>query len=252
MKYYKLINGSTFIGVGTDSDLRRYQLKHKIILACLPEQAQYIQIGEILYHAKWMLPETIENSIYTTVDILEIEKSEYDALYSAVESGEEVKVDQKDDLVDEEPTFDESVVVTVDFVKSCKIDEMNLTCSRVITDGFDTVLSDELPHHFSLTTQDQLNLITLSSLIASGETAIPYHADGELCKFFSAEDIQTILASATNFKTYQVSYYNSLKAYIESLNDIDTISAITYGIEIPEDYQSDVLRVLYMQSEDGK
>lgn len=37
---------------------------------------------------------------------------------------------------------------------------------------------------------------------------------------------------------------NALKAYIESLDDMNEISAITYGIEIPAEYQSDVLKVL--------
>lgn len=71
-----------------------------------------------------------------------------------------------------------------------------------------------------------------------------YHADGELCKFYSAEDINIIITTATQFKTYQISYFNALKAYIESLDDMNEISAITYGIDIPAEYQSDVLKVL--------
>ena len=68
--------------------------------------------------------------------------------------------------------------------------------------------------------------------------------DGELCKLYSPDDIMKISTEATNFKTYQVSYFNSLKAYIESMNDIESISAITYGIQIPEEYMSDVLKSL--------
>ena len=81
-------------------------------------------------------------------------------------------------------------------------------------------------------------------MVASGETNIPYHADGELCKFYSPEDIMKITEGATNFKTYQVSYFNSLKAYIESMSDIESISAITYGVQIPDEYMSDVLKSL--------
>ena len=69
-------------------------------------------------------------------------------------------------------------------------------------------------------------------------------SDGELCKFYSPEDIIKISTGATNFKTYQISYFNSLKAYIESMNDIESISAITYGTQIPEEYVSDVLKSL--------
>lgn len=129
---------------------------------------------------------------------------------------------------------------------------MSAACNSVITNGFDVELSDENTYHFSLTTQDQLNLITLSAMVSSGETAIPYHADGELCKFYSAEDITTIVSTATAFKTYQVSYYNALRAYVESMTDITSVGAVTYGIAIPEEYQSDVLKALIAQQESGE
>lgn len=246
MKYYKVISDSIFVGIGTDSDMRRYQLKHRVFLACTPEQAQYIQVGDNLYHAQWMLPETINNT-GKLVDVIEISETEYDALYSAIESGEEIQIEDEPTQEEEIPIIDENTEITVEFIKSRKIIEMSATCSSVITNGFDVVLSDGESHHFSLTTQDQLNLITLTTMVASGETNIPYHADGELCKFYSPDDIIKISTGATNFKTYQVSYFNSLKAYIESMNDIESISAITYGIQIPEEYMSDVLKVLLEQ-----
>ena len=62
-------------------------------------------------------------------------------------------------------------------------------------------------------------------------------------------DINAILTAATAWKTYQVTYNNSLKKYINSLEKITDISAITYGIEIPVDYQSDVLKALLMQQQ---
>lgn len=108
-------------------------------------------------------------------------------------------------------------------------------------------MSDGQSYHFSLTTQDQLNLITLSSLVVSGQTEIPYHADGELCRYYSVEDINTILNTTTAFKTYHVTYFNSLKAYVESLATIEEISAIEYGCVIPEEYQSDILKDLVAQ-----
>ena len=89
-------------------------------------------------------------------------------------------------------------------------------------------------------------------MVSSGETAIPYHADGELCKFYSAEDITTIVSTATAFKTFQVSYYNALRAYVESMTNITSIGTVTYGIAIPEEYQSDVLKALIAQQESGE
>lgn len=59
--------------------------------------------------------------------------------------------------------------------------------------------TDGETHHFSLTTQDQLNLITLSAMVSQGAEQVPYHADGELCKFYSVSDMLAIINQATNF-----------------------------------------------------
>lgn len=244
MKYYKVIDDASFIGVGTDLDMRMYQVKHNVIIACEPEQAQYIQIGEVLYRDSWMAPETYDNAENITVNVIEISEDEYKALYSAIESGEDVPVHEDPAPNEDIPDTDENTEITVDFMKSRKINEMNSVCSKTITDGFDIVLSDGTSHHFSLTTQDQLNLITLSTMVASGKTEIPYHADGELCKFYSLDDINAILNAATTYITYHESYFNALRGYIDSLDNIDEISKITYGIEIPMQYMSDVLMSL--------
>jgi len=121
---------------------------------------------------------------------------------------------------------------------------MSRTCNQVIEAGFDLQLSDGNIHHFSLTTQDQINLISLGSMAANGMESIPYHADGEICRFYTAEEITTILAQATAFKIYHTTYYNALKNYINSLDSIEDIAAITYGVELPEEYQSEVLKSL--------
>ena len=43
----------------------------------------------------------------------------------------------------------------------------------------------------------------------------------------------------------------SLKNYINSLEDIETIGSVEYGMEIPEEYQSEVLKSLISSSEDS-
>ena len=110
----------------------------------------------------------------------------------------------------------------------------------MITTGFDIVLSDGKTYHFSLTLQDQLNLITSSQMVSDGAEEIPYHADGELCKYYASIDMKKIIAKANDFKTYHVAYFNSLKAYINSLRSIDKVAAISYGDGIPSKYQSEV------------
>lgn len=247
MTYYKLIDGKTFVGIATQLDFRNYQHKHNILLSCDESKAEYVQCKDTYYRADWMLPTSTDRIEYKIVKVIQIDEEEYNALYNTISKGEEVEIPPEQEIVPEEPTINPDEEVTVDFVKNSKLNEISSICNKTITDGFDVVLSDGQSHHFSLTTQDQLNLITLTGLVSSGETSIAYHADNELCKFYSAEDIACITNYATQFKIYHVSYFNSLKAYIEALEDVKEISSIEYGTDIPEEYQSEVLKALLQQ-----
>ena len=81
-------------------------------------------------------------------------------------------------------------------------------------------------------------------MINENVPTVPYHADGELCIFFSAQDMQTIIAAATNHKIYHTTYFNAAKNYINHLEDTETILAFNYGDTLPEEYQTDVLKSL--------
>lgn len=156
-------------------------------------------------------------ALLVTVD--QITEEEYNAIFETIEKGEEVEVIDEpiEEPVVQEPQEEESTVVTVDYVRKLKLAEISRACNQAIVSGVDIILSDGETHHFSLTEQDQSNLIALSLSVARGETAIPYHADDELCVFYSAEDITTIVNNATAYITYHTTYHNSLKAYVKSL-----------------------------------
>ena len=81
-------------------------------------------------------------------------------------------------------------------------------------------------------------------MAASGMEAIPYHADGEICRFYTNAEMQAIVSQATAYKIYHTTYYNALKNYINSLQTIEEIAAVTYGMELPEEYKSEVLKSL--------
>lgn len=239
MRYYKIILANKFIGIGSTIDLRRFQDKNQIFLACDESEAEYIQCNSRLYHAMWMLPATIDAGGYTMAEVREISNQEYEALYKAIMTNE--RIEEPEDIEQEEiPEIDEDTKLTVDYIRDTKIKEMKIECNQIITDGFDEKLSDGKIYHFSLTVQDQLNLITSSQMVLDGEEEIPYHADGELCKYYSSEDMKKIIDSAIFFKTYHIAYFNSLRAYINSLNDIESISLVFYGMNIPAKYQSKV------------
>lgn len=252
MNYYKLINGTTFVGIATSQDLRRFQTKHSIILVCSEEQAQYVQVGDIFYRDNWLLPTITDKVEYQDVSIIQITEEEYNTLYEAIDSGEEIDIsdDNEEPVQLEVPEVDPIEEITIEFLKERKTQEMSATCNAIIVAGFDVILSDNETHHFSLTVQDQLNLITLSSMAAAGEAYIPYHADGELCRMFTADDINKMVVAATEFKTFHTTYFNSLKVYINSMDSIDKVASVEYGVSIPEEYQSDVLKILLAHNED--
>ena len=247
MTYYKVIKDNEFIGIGTSYDLRVYQPKHDILLVADEDVAQYIQIKDQLYRDDWFKLLNTNSIEYEIANISVISEDEYKQLLEAIDKGEEISIPIEEDNIieaNDNAIVNEAEIITLEYLKAQKIKEMSHICNQTITNGFDITLSDGKEHHFSLTTQDQLNLITLSAMVSAGETTIPYHADGELCKHFSINDIENVIHTATVFKTYHTTYYNSLKEFIESIQDRNEVSNIYYGVTIPNEYQSEILKEL--------
>lgn len=254
MTYYKVIKDGEFVGVGTSYELRKYQKKHGMLIVSEENTAQYIQVGDVLYRDNWFKVLTSDTILYETAEVSVIDEDEYQQLFEAIDKGEKISVSVEDNNYSEEELVVTSEPdVTVEYLKSQKIKEMSYICNQMITNGFDIELSDKKSHHFSLTVQDQLNLITLSAMVSSGEAVIPYHADNELCEYFSASDIGLVIKTSTELKAYHTTYYNSLKLYIQSLDNRETIADVYYGMCIPEEYESDVLRAfISSQSSTGE
>lgn len=251
MIYYKILKDREFIGIGTSYDLRVYQPKHDILLVADEDVAQYIQIKDQLYRDDWFKLLNTNSIEYEIANISVISEDEYKQLLEAIDKGEEISIPIKADNIiaaNDNVIVNEEEIITLEYLKTQKIKEMSHICNQTITNGFDITLSDGKEHHFSLTTQDQLNLITLSAMVTAGETTIPYHADGELCKNFSINDMENVIHTATVFKTYHTTYYNSLKEFIESIQDRNEVSNIYYGITIPNEYQSEILKELLSNS----
>lgn len=246
MKFYKMISGENFVGIGTSLDLRRFQLKHKIVLACDESNAQYIQYKEDLYRASWMMPVNNSTVVYSLLEVIEIGKEEYDALQSAIEAGEEIEVPrgEEENYTEQEPEMLPSEKTTVEYVRAAKLKEMSNRCNKEITDGFNVVLSDGISHHFDLTLEDQLNLFDVATAIENGENKIAYHASGEMSKFYDVEDMKKVIKAASDLKQFHTAYFNSLKGYINSLANVAEIASIEYGVAIPDEYISEVLKSL--------
>lgn len=243
MSFFKLIDGTNIVGLANEDSFRRYQPKHGLILISDIDSAQCVDFRDTYYHDDWLKPIEHGEFVYVQVRIVRIEKDEYLRLLDAFETSDEIRedIDYNEDTPDLPPVIDENEVATVETLRQMKIEEMNYICRKVIEGGFDIELSDGDTHHFSLTTQDQLNLITLSTMIASGAEQVPYHADGEVCRYYSASDMLTVINKATVFKTYHTTYVNALHEYIRSLNDSAEIAGVLYGRDLPNEFVSEVL-----------
>lgn len=244
MKYYKIIKDNNFIGIASSTNIVRYQQRNHCFVSATEADGEFIECNGQLYHSGWLRP--VPNNFpypFEQVIIVEITEEEYNIYYSAIEHNEEI-IEQEEEEIEITPTIfiDPIEEVSVEFMKSSKIAEMSSICRATIEAGFDLDIRGET-RHFSLTMQDQLNLMNLS-IMAQTQELIPYHADGQETTFYAKEEINMIVQAATELKVYNTTYYNALKTYINSLETIEEISAITYGTPIPDEYKTDVLKTL--------
>ena len=144
-----------------------------------------------------------------------------------------------DELMAEREQQPEQADNTLEGSRRAKIEEMSAACNAAIIAGFDIG-----PAHYSLTVEDQLNLISLQAMIAMGQQTVPYHADGEECRYYTSEEFSEIVDAATRWKLYHESYFNNLKAWINQIEDARDINGIRYGDPIPDEYITDVMRGL--------
>lgn len=244
MKYYKLINDNTLIGVIHSGAFVKESANGARLFYSDEVRGEFVDYKGLLYRDYWMVP-THSSRNYTLVTITEITEEEYNTIKAAMDNNETIIIDDDDD--DDEPIIippdDAETDVVLEYVRESKIKEMSSTCRKAIENGFDLMLSDGKTHHFSLSAQDQMNLLVLSTKVDT-EEKISYHADGELSKFYSAAEMKQIIEQAENHKNYHTIYFNALKAYINSLDNINDIAAITYGVSIPDEFQSEVWKVL--------
>lgn len=135
---------------------------------------------------------------------------------------------------------------TLEEVREAKVQEMNVLQQAMIQSGFNVTLTDSTVEHFTLTEHDQTSLVGLQSQVAAGEEAIPWHTSDEMehCKFYSNTDMQLIVSAAMAWVTWHVTYFRDLRIYVRSLETKEEVAAVTYGMELPEAYQSEPLKVM--------
>ena len=135
---------------------------------------------------------------------------------------------------------------TLEEIKESKVVEMNIAQQAAIQAGVDIELADGATEHFSLTDHDQTSLIGLQGRVDAGEEQIPWHTsdESEHCKFYTNADMAMVTSAAMEYVTWHITYFRDLRIYIRSLQTKEEVEAVTYGMDIPQEYQSEPLRAM--------
>lgn len=140
--------------------------------------------------------------------------------------------------------------------QAAKRAEVSADCEAIIYKGISATLADGSTEHFSLTEHDQINLFGKQAQLAAGAERLEYHADGQLCRYYSAADMQAIIQAATWHVSYHTTYCNALNMWIAGCQTAEEVQEIFYGADVPEQYRSEVLAAYLLQiaamAEDGK
>lgn len=125
-----------------------------------------------------------------------------------------------------------------------------MACEQTIYAGVDVALPSGV-EHFSLTEKDQINLFGKQAQMAAGAERFEYHQDGYPCRYYTKEEMQMIVETALAFVTYHTTYCNALNIWVSALEDIDMVNGVAYGCDVPEGYQSEVLKDILAGIDNG-
>lgn len=139
----------------------------------------------------------------------------------------------------------EPYVPTLAEAQDNKKAEVNAACEAMIVSGVNVTLADGTVEHFDLKERDQLNLFGKQIQVNAGLESIEYHTDTTPttnCKYYSNADMQSIIQAAMWHVSYHQTYCISLKVWIDACETKEEVAEIFYGADIPEQYQSEVLK----------
>ena len=132
-------------------------------------------------------------------------------------------------------------------LRAAKKQEISQACEQIIYAGISVTLADGTVEHFALTEHDQLNLFGKQAQLAAGTEQLEYHSDGKPCRYYSATDMQTIIAAAMQHVSYHTTYCNALNMWVAGCETADELQQIYYGVDVPEQYQSEVLKAYLLE-----
>ena len=127
--------------------------------------------------------------------------------------------------------IDSSRAMTLEEAVSNKLAELSTECENAIKNGI--TIDDQT---YSMTDQDQINLEVLKGIIKDGATEVSYHANDESCRMYTKDEFMMIYLTCMSHKIHHITYYNQLKRYVKSLDNVEEIMSISYGQELTGEY----------------
>lgn len=130
-------------------------------------------------------------------------------------------------LPDPEPE-PEPYIPTYKEVLEAKIIELSSSCQYMIEAGLDIN-----GKHYSYIEKDQINLNDIVSTVKITGLPLGYHADGQNCTEYSADELINIYVQLAMNKYCQQTYFNQSREYLKSLEESDTnkkiVESYIYG-----------------------
>ena len=133
----------------------------------------------------------------------------------------------------------------VEQVRAAKRQEIGAACSAAIYAGVEVE-----GRRYSLTEHDQTEIMAQYATVKEGAAAVPYHADGELCRMYPAEEFAALAQAATAHVFYHRTYCNHVNAWIARA-ELEELAGIIYGAELPEDLAQRMAAILAAAGGDG-
>ena len=128
--------------------------------------------------------------------------------------------------------------------RSAKEAELSDACNAAIVAGMD-VETTQGTEHFSLQETDQINITTAYNAVVSGVPQYPYHADGALCRMFSADEIKDISAASIKHKMYHTTLCNHLLTWARRAETAEELAGITYSADnLPADLAQNMTQIM--------
>lgn len=171
-------------------------------------------------------------------------REDEDAVYLSDDGSVYVPPKEPEPVIPPDPPTAEELLATS---KESKRYEVSASCEQIIYSGINVTLDDGTVEHFALTEHDQLNLFGKQAQLAAGADKLEYHADGQPCRYYSATDMQAIIQSAMFHVSYHTTYCNALNMWIAGCQAAEDVHEIFYGADVPEEYQSEVLKAYLLQ-----